>query len=82
MIFSECQSHSHTPTLEEVTCPQCGEIVELFSTDPSAICENCGFTIYNNSLSCVQWCEHARECVGDEAYEHLIQLIGSEEDLL
>jgi hypothetical protein len=43
----------------------------MVSTDFKANCDKCGFTIYNDVASCVQWCEYARECVGDEVYERL-----------
>ncbi|MBM3166648.1 MAG: hypothetical protein FJZ83_04810 [Chloroflexi bacterium] len=59
------------PKLVLKKCPQCGETVELVSTDMKANCDKCGFTIYNDVASCVQWCEYARECVGDELYERL-----------
>ena len=57
-----------TPTLAIKKCPQCGEDVELFSNDISVKCSTCGFVIYNDIASCVQWCRHARECVGEEMY--------------
>ena len=59
----------------EKTCPQCGGEVEIFSIDTQVACENCGFVIYNDSLSCVQWCKYARKCVGDEMYEHLMEIV-------
>jgi len=63
------------PTIKIKTCPRCGEEIELFSNDVKMNCENCGFTVYNDTLSCVEWCEYAKECVGEEAYEQLIQII-------
>ena len=60
-----------TPTLTIKKCPQCGEEVEIFSNDTSVTCRTCGLTIYNDILSCVQWCTHARECVGEETYQKL-----------
>ena len=30
--------------------------------------------VYNDTLSCVQWCQYARKCVGDEMYEHMMEL--------
>jgi NADH pyrophosphatase NudC (nudix superfamily) len=59
------------PTIKLKACPQCGEEVEIVSTDMKANCPQCGFTIYNDVVSCVQWCQHARECVGEEVYERL-----------
>ena len=60
-----------TPTITEKICPDCGEIIEIFSVDRQSRCV-CGFTAYNDSQSCVRWCKHARECVGDEAYERMV----------
>jgi hypothetical protein len=45
---------------------------ELFSIAPYVRCE-CGFMAYHDTQSCVQWCAHARECVGDEIYEQAIK---------
>ena len=74
MIMEGCQGKPRTPTLEEKTCPRCGSVVEIFSTDTEVSCENCGQVIYNDALSCVQWCQYARKCVGDEMYEHLMRI--------
>jgi hypothetical protein len=61
-----------TPTLKEKTCPECNRIIEIFSVDMQVQCE-CGFIAYNNILSCISWCEYARDCVGDELYERLMK---------
>lgn len=61
-----------TPTLEIKICPVCGSEIEIFSTDISVPCDKCGFVAYNNIQSCIQWCQYARECVGDELYEKLM----------
>ena len=50
------------------------EVPEIFSIDTEVACDNCGFVAYNDSLSCVQWCKYARKCVGDEMYEHMMQI--------
>ena len=60
-----------TPTLAIKKCPQCGEEVELFSNDISVKCK-CGFVVYNDIESCIQWCKHAKECVGEEMYNKLM----------
>jgi NADH pyrophosphatase NudC (nudix superfamily) len=54
------------PPLTIKKCPQCGEEVELFSNDISVKCSDCGFVVYNDIESCIQWCRHAKECVGEE----------------
>lgn len=74
MLMSGCQGRDKTPTLRELKCPQCGEELEIFSTDVSVTCEKCGFTVYNDATSCVQWCQYAKSCVGPEAYEKLMAI--------
>ncbi len=61
-----------TPTLMIKKCPQCGAEIELFSIDAKAQCYNCGFTAYNDTNACIFYCEHARECIGDEMYDRLV----------
>ena len=29
---------------------------------------------YNDALSCVQWCQYAKKCVGEEMYEHMMEI--------
>ena len=60
-----------TPTLKIKKCPECGADVELFSIDVSLKCEKCGFTVYNDLQSCIQWCKYANECVGEEIYRKM-----------
>lgn len=74
MITGGCQGKPRTPTIHEKICPQCGSIIELFSIDTQMACEKCGFIAYNDTLSCVQWCEHAKECVGEEMYGQMMKI--------
>ena len=46
----------------------------MFSIETQMPCEHCGFVAYIDTLSCVQWCEHARKCVGDEMYEQMMEI--------
>lgn len=64
-------ANMRTPTLKIKDCPECGEEVEIFSTDVKVKCRNCGFNIYNNIESCIQWCLYAKECVGEELYDSM-----------
>ena len=73
MILEGCQSKSKEISIEERICPQCGHEIEIFSVDTEAACEHCGFVIYNDQLSCVQWCKFARQCVGDQMYEKMME---------
>ena len=74
MLMEGCQGKPRTPTIDEKTCPQCGNIIEIFSIDTEVACDHCGFVAYNDKLSCVQWCTYARKCVGDEMYEHMMKI--------
>lgn len=40
MAFGGCEEQHKTPVLEERTCPECGEIVEVF-TRKGRIVEEC-----------------------------------------
>jgi predicted RNA-binding Zn-ribbon protein involved in translation (DUF1610 family) len=68
-----------TPTLTIKKCPQCGGEVEVFSTDTSVPCSNCGFVVYNDALSCVQWCRYAKECVGEEMYRTIMERVNAQD---
>ncbi len=73
-MLDGCQGKPRTPTIIEKVCPQCGELIEMFSIDTQMACEKCGFIAYNDTLSCVQWCQYARKCVGDEMYEVMMKI--------
>ena len=75
MLLEGCQARPRTPTIHEKVCPNCGEVIELFSIDTQMACEKCGFIAYNDTLSCVQWCEHAKKCVGEEMYEQMMVIV-------
>ena len=60
-----------TPTLAIKRCPECGGEVEIFSNEISSRCERCGFVIYNDLESCIQWCKYAERCIGSEQYRKL-----------
>jgi len=74
MIMSGCQGKPRTPTILEKVCPNCGHEIELASIDTEQVCEHCGFVAYNDTLSCVQWCQYAKQCVGEEMYAHMMKI--------
>ena len=78
MIFSGCQGKPRTPTIAEKICPQCGSTIEVFSTDTQVACEHCGFVVHNDTLSCVQWCKYAKQCVGEEMYNHMMEIAAAQ----
>lgn len=47
MVLDGCQGQAKTPTMMEITCPQCGEIIEVFSRDESVACDGCGYVYHN-----------------------------------
>lgn len=77
-MLDGCQGKPRTPTIIEKVCPQCGELIELFSIDTQMACEKCGFLAYNDTLSCVQWCAYARKCVGDEMYAAMMEIASAQ----
>lgn len=72
-MYEKCPGASNIlmPTIKIKKCPECGEEVEIVSSDMQTQCDNCGFTIYNDLTSCVQWCAYAEECLGEELYNRL-----------
>jgi len=76
-MFGQCPGASNirTPTIELKTCPQCSTEIEMFSSDMQMDCPKCGFTVYNDLESCIQWCKYAKECVGEEVYERLMKKV-------
>jgi len=62
------------PMPEEYPCPNCGEMVEIWTHEFKARCPKCGTTVFREATpSCVEWCQYARQCVGDEVYERYMQ---------
>ena len=80
MLMEGCQGKPRTPTIHEKVCPNCGEIIEIFSIDTQVPCEKCGFVAYNDTLSCVQWCEYARQCVGEEMYDKMMEILAMQKE--
>ena len=79
MTMQGCQGKPRTPTIIEKICPRCGHEIELFSIDTERTCENCGFVAYNDTLSCVQWCAYAKQCVGEEMYNAMMEIAANQE---
>jgi len=68
------------PRPEFMNCPNCGKEVEIWTDELKATCRNCGAKVLRaQQASCIEWCPHAKECVGPEVYERL--MAGASEDL-
>lgn len=62
------------PAPEMFTCPGCGDEVEIWTDEFKRRCLNCGRTVFRDAtLSCLEWCRHGKECVGDDVYETFMQ---------
>lgn len=60
------------PTPRYVKCPCCGEEIEMWTDETKKKCPKCGKEIFAaEAASCIMWCKHARECVGEEIYKKL-----------
>ena len=63
-----------TPIPSLKKCPRCGEEVEIWSDELKVKCIGCGDVVFEeNTPSCIEWCQCARECVGEEKYNRLIK---------
>lgn len=58
-------------TVVRMEVPCCAGI-EIFSIDTHVVCER-GFVAYNDTQSCIKWCAHARECVGEEIHKRFME---------
>ena len=75
MLFTRCPGAARLrqPTIEEKVCPVCGNSIEMFSTDVTATCDQCGFIAYNDAQNCIEWCKYAKQCIGEELYNKLME---------
>ncbi len=63
---------------EYIDCPFCGAETEIWSDEPFTCCPNCRREItQSRGASCVDWCSHARQCVGEEKYERLMAMLAN-----
>ena len=60
-------------TTEEIPCPSCGTLVELFSDEQKRRCHACGARVTRDAAPmCAAWCSSARSCLGEERYDRLV----------
>ena len=82
MVFDKSCPGARTirePRPEYINCPECGKEVEIWTDELKVTCPGCGNKVFRaQQASCIDWCPHAKECVGPEAYERLRP--GVEED--
>ncbi|MBC8234101.1 hypothetical protein H8E77_31525 [bacterium] len=63
------------PVPEVFTCPNCGAEVEIWTHEHMRICNSCGKTVVReiDTVWCIQWCPYAKDCIGVEKYEELLE---------
>lgn len=55
------------PSPEVFRCPSCGREVEIWSDEATKTCPVCAKPLFRPGMqSCLDWCKHAQECVGEE----------------
>ena len=58
-------------TAEFIKCTSCLADVEIFSDETWRICPNCGEEVSREKMpNCIEWCQAAKECVGEERYNN------------
>jgi predicted Zn-ribbon and HTH transcriptional regulator len=58
--------------VENISCPDCGYTVEIFSDEIKVRCPRCKGLVCRQRLpSCVDWCRAARQCIGEEKWKTL-----------
>lgn len=75
MIF-ECPGSKNIkrPTPENIKCPSCGEEVEIWSDEAKTKCPKCKTIVFRKEeQSCLNWCEYAKECIGEKKYNKYIK---------
>lgn len=70
MLFEGCQGKPGVTILEK-KCPNCGNLVELMSTDAVVECEECGYPVYTDLMDCAYQCPKAKKCLGDAQYARM-----------
>lgn len=65
------------PKPEMFRCQNCGYEVEIWSDEAMGDCPKCSKTLFRPGMqSCLDWCKHAKECVGDKKYRQYNQMKG------
>lgn len=76
MFKESCPGSSEIrqPYPEEITCRTCGMTLEIWSDETDTTCPHCGNTADRFiGPTCIDWCPHARECIGAEKYDRLMK---------
>lgn len=59
---------------EYIDCPRCGKELETWSDELLTRCPHCQALVSRErEASCIDWCPHAVQCIGEEAYRRLTE---------
>jgi len=75
-MFDKCPGAKQftQPPPEFYPCPWCGAEVEIWTNELGANCPQCGQMVTRERIQgCIDHCEMARECLGEERYERLVR---------
>ncbi len=62
------------PSPEFIKCPFCSYELEIFTDEVKARCPNCRkMVVREQKQSCLDWCKHAKDCLGNEEYKSYIE---------
>ncbi len=63
------------PMPEMFTCPNCKAEVEIWTHERMRKCDSCGKPVTKDmgGASCIQWCQYAKQCIGEEKYQELLR---------
>lgn len=63
------------PQPESIKCPACSQEIEIWTDEIQVVCPNCKNTILRQQegASCLDWCNYAKECVGEKTYNNYIK---------
>ena len=73
-MFSKCPGQDTCKLRVELyKCPNCGAEVEIFSDETRIKCQKCGTMVFREKMpSCIEWCSSARQCLGEERWQQLM----------
>ncbi len=64
------------PKPEDIPCRHCRKIIEIWSDETEINCKYCGkMNIRLLGPTCIEWCDFAKECVGEQKYNRLKKAI-------
>jgi hypothetical protein len=68
------------PKPEDITCRHCGKNIEIWSDETEVKCKFCRkMNMRMLGPTCIDWCDFAKECIGEQKYNRLKKKSGSKQ---